>query len=77
MITMGGVPEFAEANMMSPSVEPEDGALAPRIKRRKSTKGWDGEELASASVRTADPFNDSGTIVGCLHKNSADAAVFT
>ncbi|KAI0962849.1 hypothetical protein AcW1_000102 [Taiwanofungus camphoratus] len=59
MITMGGVPEFAEANMMSPSVEPEDGALAPRIKRRKSTKGWDGEELASASVRTADPFNDS------------------
>lgn len=58
MITVGGVPDLADAHLMSPSAEPEDTA-APKMKRRKSTKGWDGEDLA-ASSRIVEPYDDSG-----------------
>jgi len=59
MITVGTLPNLAQAHIMSPSVEPEEGA-APRMKRRKSTKGWDGEELSVTSKRRVDPFDESG-----------------
>lgn len=42
MITTGGVPDFTGAHLLTPSEQDRDGA---RMKKRKSTKGWDGEEL--------------------------------
>ncbi|PCH33078.1 acyl-CoA N-acyltransferase [Wolfiporia cocos MD-104 SS10] len=63
MITRGGVPDLAEAHTMSPAVEAEDGPQS-RMKRRKSTKGWDGEELASA--RAADPYDDHDPVFTSL-----------
>ncbi|CCM03718.1 uncharacterized protein FIBRA_05864 [Fibroporia radiculosa] len=56
MITVGGVPQLAEAHLMSPPSEPED-TVEARLKRRKSTKGWDGEELSSR--RPAEPYDDA------------------
>ncbi|KZT08983.1 acyl-CoA N-acyltransferase [Laetiporus sulphureus 93-53] len=56
MITIGGMPDLAEAYMMSPSAEPEDWATS-KLKRRKSTKGWDGEELPGTAHRPAEPYD--------------------
>ncbi|KZT68808.1 acyl-CoA N-acyltransferase [Daedalea quercina L-15889] len=64
MITVGGVPDLAGAHLMSPSAEPEDRA-APKMKRRKSTKGWDGEDLV-ASSRLVEPYDDSDSMFTSL-----------
>ncbi|KAL6305597.1 acyl-CoA N-acyltransferase [Sparassis latifolia] len=49
MVTVGGVPDFTEAHTL---VASQDDDAGPRAKRRKSTKGWDGEE--SPAHRAAD-----------------------
>lgn len=58
--TGGGVPDLAQAHLLSPTAESEDG-MGPKMKRRKSTKGWDGEELPATKTRPAEPHDDAGT----------------
>lgn len=56
--TGGGVPDLAQAHLLSPTAESEDG-MGPKMKRRKSTKGWDGEELPATKTRPAEPHDDA------------------
>ncbi|KAI0761183.1 acyl-CoA N-acyltransferase [Trametes elegans] len=55
VVTTGAISEVADAFVLSPSRDTEDGSTSSRTKRRKSTKGWDGEEIPAAAlaVRTA------------------------
>ncbi|EMD41398.1 hypothetical protein CERSUDRAFT_43341, partial [Gelatoporia subvermispora B] len=49
LTSTGVMPDLSDAFMRSPSRELENGMR----KRRKSTKGWDGEEPAGGTLRTA------------------------
>ncbi|KAH9850554.1 acyl-CoA N-acyltransferase [Lenzites betulinus] len=56
VVTTGVVGDVADAFVQSPSArDTEDGSTASRTKKRKSTKGWDGEEIPAAALalRTA------------------------
>ncbi|KAI0638868.1 acyl-CoA N-acyltransferase [Trametes polyzona] len=55
VVTTGAVGDVTDAFVQSPSRDTEDGSTASRTKRRKSTKGWDGEEIPAAAMalRTA------------------------
>ncbi|KAI0641107.1 acyl-CoA N-acyltransferase [Trametes meyenii] len=55
VVTTGPIAEVTDAFVQSPSRDTEDGSQFSRTKRRKSTKGWDGEEIPAAALaaRTA------------------------
>ncbi|TBU30796.1 acyl-CoA N-acyltransferase [Dichomitus squalens] len=54
VVTTGLTTDVADAFAQSPSRDTEDGSSVSK-KKRKSTKGWDGEELSAAAIaaRTA------------------------
>lgn len=60
LITAGSMPDLSDAFMRSPSRELEDGSTPGRTKRRKSTKGWDGEDLSHSTLRRAQMTDVSG-----------------
>lgn len=60
LVTAGAMPDLSETFMRSPSREPEDGSTLGRAKRRKSTKGWDGEDLSHSTLRRAQMTDVSG-----------------
>ena len=58
IITTGLTTDVADAIALSPARDTEDGSSTSK-KRRKSTKGWDGEEIpASAVARKTAQLND-------------------
>ncbi|KAI0358830.1 acyl-CoA N-acyltransferase [Trametes cingulata] len=60
VVTTGAVGDVTDAFVQSPSRDTEDGSTFSRNKRRKSTKGWDGEEIpASAFAMRTAQMNDT------------------
>ncbi|KAI0369899.1 acyl-CoA N-acyltransferase [Pilatotrama ljubarskyi] len=60
VVTTGAIGDVTDAFVQSPSRDTEDGSTFSRTKRRKSTKGWDGEEIpASAFAMRAAQMNDT------------------
>ncbi|OJT12859.1 Histone acetyltransferase KAT8 [Trametes pubescens] len=55
VVTTGPVGDVSDAFVQSPARDTEDGSSISRTKKRKSTKGWDGEEIPAAAraLRTA------------------------
>ncbi|KAJ8497123.1 hypothetical protein ONZ51_g655 [Trametes cubensis] len=52
MVTTGATADVSDVFVQSPSRETEDGSSFSRSRRRKSTKGWDGEEIPAAALAT-------------------------
>ncbi|KAI8983259.1 acyl-CoA N-acyltransferase [Trametes punicea] len=52
VVTTGAMTDASELFVPSPSRETEDGSSVSRTKRRKSTKGWDGEEIPASALTT-------------------------
>ena len=66
VVTTGPTTDVTDALALSPSRETEDSSSASLSKkRRKSTKGWDGEELPASAValRTAQINDTNGAHV--------------
>ena len=49
IITTGLTTDVADAIALSPARDTEDGSSTSK-KRRKSTKGWDGEEIPASAI---------------------------
>ncbi len=62
VVTTGPVGDVSDAFVQSPARDTEDGSSISRTKKRKSTKGWDGEEIPAAAraLRTAQANDMNG-----------------
>ena len=71
VVTTGLTTDVADAIALSPSRDTEDGSSVSK-KKRKSTKGWDGEELSAAAIaaRTAQMNDMNGQSIQPLRAPS-------
>ena len=70
LTTAGAMPDLSEVFARSPSREVEDGSTSGRTKRRKSTKGWDGEDLSNSTlhrVQGTDDVAGASSLLEILH----------